>query len=320
MMPNHSSSRRRVVIRLGQFLVACVCVLGSLGSFDHAAPSYRGVLTFATTGNGDPFHPAIVQDMDLGSGDLTVRFDGIDATRGRNGEIAFVQRLAPGVFADHGIVVVDTRGVPGAPVFTCSGFNWSNNRVCAVPKVSPNGRLVAFVTVGSGTFCQGGYGMKWGSFVVVTDRSGQEVTRFEGYTTPEWLPDGRLLMLGTQCRKAGAWLSDVAMRAVSRVDGDQVNTPAGAPAISPDGRTLAFVWNNQLWSLGLGGRPELTQLTHLPKPVTAAAWSPDGSALAVIMNDVTMPVRALVFLRPGDEHSIITRQLAVYPYGPLSWH
>lgn len=285
----------------------------------HAAPTYRGVLTFATTGNGDPFHPTVVQDLDLASSQLTVRFDGLDATRTRSGELAFVQRLAQGYFADHGVVVVDARGVPGAPVFVCKGFNVSSNRTCAVPTLAPNGRLVAFATVGSGTVCDGGYGMKWGSFVVVTDRRGAEVARFEGYGFPEWLPNGRLLMLGTQCRRGGIWLADGSLRSLSRVDGDQVNTPASAPAASPDGNTLAFVWNNQLWSLKLGGRPELAQLTALPKPVTSAAWSPDGSSLAALMFDVTMPVRSLALFRPGDQTSVVFRDLGVYPYGPISW-
>jgi WD40 repeat protein len=285
----------------------------------NAAPSYRGVITFATTGNGDPFHPAVVQDLDLASGQLTVRFDGLDASRPRTGELAFVQRLAPGVYADHGIVVVDARGVPGAPVFICKGFHISDNRTCAVPKLAPSGRLVAFVTVGSGKVCDGGYGMKWGSSVVVTDRQGNEVARFEGYTAPEWLSDGRLLMMGTQCRRGGIWLADASLRSMSRVDGDQVNTPAASPAVSPDGKTLAFVWNNQLWSLRLVGAPELTQLTAMPKPVTAAAWSPDGSAIAALMFDVSMPVRSMALFRPGDQKSVVFRDLGVYPYGPISW-
>ena len=285
----------------------------------HAAPTYSGVVTFATTGNGDPFHPAVVQDLDLASGQLTVRFDGLDATRTRSGEMAFVQRLAPGVFADHGVVVVDARGVPGAPVFVCKGFNVSSNRTCAVPKLSPNTELVAFVTAGSGTVCDGSYGMKWGSFVVVSDRKGTEVARYEGYSFPEWLPDGRLLMMGTQCRRGGIWLTDGSLRSLSRIDDDQVNTPAAVPAVSPDGRTLAFVWNSQLWSLKLSARPELTQLTAMPKPVTAAAWSPDGGALAVLMFDVSMPVRSMALFRPGDQKSMVFRELGVYPYGPISW-
>jgi Tol biopolymer transport system component len=161
--------------------------------------------------------------------------------------------------------------------------------------------------------------MKWGSFVVITDRRGAEVARFEGYTSPEWLPDGRLLMMGTQCRRGGIWLTDGSLRSLSRVDGEQVNTPAAAPAASPDGKTLAFVWNNQLWSLKLVGQPDLTQLTALAKPVTAAAWSPDGSAIAALMFDVSMPVRSMALFRPGDQKSMVFRDLGVYPYGPISW-
>src|SRR5439155_9283453 len=149
--------------------------------------------------------------------------------------------------------------------------------------------------------CEGGYGMKWGSFVVVGDRRGGEGTRFEGYTAPEWLPDGRLLMMGTLCRNAGVWAADAALRSLSRIDGNQVSTPAASPAVSPNGKQLAFVWNNQLWSLTLTGRPELTQLTRLAKSVTAAAWSPDGSAIAALMFDVSMPVRSLALFRPGDQ-------------------
>ena len=292
---------------------------GSDSRLGGTPPAYRGVITFATTGNGDPFHPTVIQDFDLGSGALTVRFDGLEATRTRTGELAFLQRLAPGYYADHGVVVVDSRGVPGAPVFVCKGFNVSNNRICGTPKLAPTGRFVAFVATGSGTVCDGGYGMKWGSFVVVTDRAGKVLSQFEGYAAPEWLPDGRLLMMGTQCRRGGIWMADGALRSLSRVDGDQVNTPASAPAVSPDGKTLAFVWNNQLWSLGLAGRPELTQLSALAKPVTSAAWSPDGSSLAVIMFDVSMPVRSLALFRPGDQKSVVFRELGVYPYGPISW-
>jgi hypothetical protein len=335
--------RTRLVFRTAQVVVALFCVslaarlvrgadghwstvgaqpdgLGSLMSAARTPSPYRGVLTFATTGNGDPFSPTIVQELDLASGEMVVRFDGLDATRSRSGEVAFLQRLAPGFYADHGIVVVDTRGVPGPPLFVCKQFNFISSRSCGIPKVAANGRLVAFVTVGSGAVCDGGYGMKWGSFVVVTDRRGAEVARFEGYNSPEWLPDGRLLMMGTLCRRAGVWVADAALHSLSRVDGDQVSTPAGAPAVSPDGRRLAFIWNNQVWLLGLAGRPELTQATRFAKSVTSAAWSPDGSSLAALMYDVSMPVKSLALFRPGDQSSVTFRPLQVYAYGPISWH
>jgi hypothetical protein len=282
--------------------------------------SYRGVLTFSTPANGDPFAPSVVQELDLESGDVSVKFDGLDATRSRAGETAFITRLASGFYADHGIVVADSRDLPGAPLFVCKHYSWTSDRTCGSPKLAASGRLVAFVNRGGGgSLCTNNFGMKWGDFVVVRDRQGAEIARFEGYAAPEWLADGRLLMMGTQCRGAGVWAVDASLRSVSRIDGNQVNTPAWSPAVSPDGRQLAFVLSNQLWSMSLVGRPELTQLTRLPKSVMTATWSPDGTAIAALMFDVTMPVRSLVLFRPGDERSMVVRTLPMYPYGPLSW-
>jgi hypothetical protein len=292
---------------------------GSLASMVELAPEYRGVLTFATTGNGDPFHPAMVQDLDLTSGQMSVRFNGLDATRASNGEIAFLSRMSGGFYATHGVVVADARGVPGQPLFICKEFNSTDNRSCSAPKLSPNGALVAFATRGSGTYCKGNYDMYWGDFIVVVDRRGNQIASFEGYADAAWQPNGRLLLMGSACRSGGVWLADPALRALSRVDNGQVSTPASAPIVRPDGQAVAFVWNNQLWLLTLGARVELSQLTNLAKPVNAAAWSPDGTALATIMFDVSMPVRSLVLFRPGDEKSAVVRQLSVYPYGPVSW-
>src|SRR5262249_12089007 len=142
----------------------------------------------------------------------------------------------------------------------------------------------------------------------------------EGYLLPEWLPDGRLLMMGSMCRGAGVWIADRAGAEPRRVDGGDVAAPAGGPAISPDGRQLAMVWNNQVWTLSLDGRHQPAPVTHLDKAVSAVAWSPDGTAFAVLLYDVVLPIRAVVLFRPGDEASQVVKPLDFYPYGPLSWH
>ena len=207
-----------------------------------AATQYRGVLTFATPGGGEVYGPAVIQDFNLASRELTVRFDGLDATRAGNGETAFIARLAPGWAADHGVVVADARAVPGALLYVCRNFHWTNNSNCSAPKLAPNARLVAFAIRGASTLCKDNFGTGYGDLVVVSDRRGHELTRFEGYASPEWLPDGRLLLMGTQCRNAGVWITDAGLRSPTRIDNNQISTPARAPAVSPDGNRVAFVW------------------------------------------------------------------------------
>ena len=302
-------------------VTAAVCLASLLACGDGtAAPPYRGTLTLARDGANDPFNPAVIVDLDLASNKLEVRFDGFDPDRTRTGETAYITRLAAGAVADYAIVAADARGVPGPPLYVCKSFSFNLNRICHTPKLSPDGRLVAFGTAaGGGNLCKNDYGTKWADYVVVRDRKGAEVARFEGYYYPAWLADGRLLMLGSPCRGAGVWVAERALGLPARIDGNLVATPAKHPAVSPDGRRVALVWNNQVWVLTLDGRHELTQLTHADKPVASAAWSPDGSALAVLLWNVTMPVRSLLLVRLGDDRSTVVRELPFSPFGPMSW-
>jgi len=56
-------------------------------------------------------------------------------------------------------------------------------------------------------------------------------------------------------------------------------TSDSAPVFSPDGTTLAFLREGQLWTLPVSGG-EAEQRTHLPLGAGSAVWSPDGSRIA----------------------------------------
>jgi dipeptidyl aminopeptidase/acylaminoacyl peptidase len=311
----HNSDMSRVMRTMS------ACVAFAVASAAAAPPAYRGTLTLARDGAGDAFNPAVIVDLDLASNKAVMRFEGFDATRTHSGETAYLSRLAPGYTFDVGVVAADARGVPGAPLYVCKTFTFNLNRVCHTPKLSPDGQRVAFGTAaGGGKVCKNDFGTRFGDYVIVRDRKGGEVARFEGWYWPEWLPDGQLLMLGSPCRGAGVWIADRGLHQPVRIDGNRVATPAKQPAVSPDGRRVALVWNGQVWVLSLDDRHELAQVTRADKPVASAAWSPDGNSLAVLQWNVTMPARSLLLLRPGEDRSAVVRELDFYPFGPMSWH
>jgi len=56
-------------------------------------------------------------------------------------------------------------------------------------------------------------------------------------------------------------------------------TADASPVFSPDGSTLAFQRDGQLWTLPVAGG-EASRRTHLPLGAGAAVWSPDGTKIA----------------------------------------
>jgi len=56
------------------------------------------------------------------------------------------------------------------------------------------------------------------------------------------------------------------------------------PAISPDGRTLAFEWRSSIWTVPVEGG-EAVLIAPSPERRSSPVWSPDGTSLACIATD-----------------------------------
>jgi Tol biopolymer transport system component len=118
-----------------------------------------------------------------------------------------------------------------------------------------------------------------------------------GYSVnPSWSPDGQRLVF-TALPEGGVLTPDGGPRAslyVINADGSDLHRltvceqpPCWGdddPTWSPDGRTIAFLHNDDIYSIELDGT-DLRRLTHSTTPlgVGQPAWSPDGQRIAFIV-------------------------------------
>lgn len=139
------------------------------------------------------------------------------------------------------------------------------------PKVSPDGKLIAYQTLGDNSY--------------VCERNGGDiVARFEqdgatdGFLNPNWTPDGRLVMAGGFANP-GLYVTDADVKTTRRFDPD-LDQPK-QPAVSPDGTKVAFILKDLVFVIGLDGEG-LTQVDPTTDSVEDRfpTWSPDGKYIA----------------------------------------
>jgi Tol biopolymer transport system component/DNA-binding winged helix-turn-helix (wHTH) protein len=104
---------------------------------------------------------------------------------------------------------------------------------------------------------------------------------------------------------------------------------ATLPAFSPNGRAVAFMWDNGksgAWNIyvKLLGVEDLTRFTSAPQADFNPAWSPDGNSIAFARRGPSPLVQYIVKPYPdGPEHIVMTAQhcLPTVPqFRVLAWH
>jgi dipeptidyl aminopeptidase/acylaminoacyl peptidase len=98
---------------------------------------------------------------------------------------------------------------------------------------------------------------------------------------------------------------------ISASGGEPVKLGQGhSPSVSPDGKQVAFIYKDQIWSVGISGTPKPAQLIHDEGSDGELRWSPDGSELAFVTRRKEHSLIAvysfagptLHFLDPGVDH------------------
>jgi dipeptidyl aminopeptidase/acylaminoacyl peptidase len=139
--------------------------------------------------------------------------------------------------------------------------------------ISPDGKWLAL----------GGQG---GQRLMPVDGSSEQRPWFKG-SIIAWFPDGRRVLTS---REGDLWSVQVGSEASTQITRDEGNERA--PAISPDGRWIAFISSrggqNDIWAVPADGGAAPRQLTKgaMPEDETrfGPVWSPDSKTIAYVSN------------------------------------
>jgi Tol biopolymer transport system component len=137
------------------------------------------------------------------------------------------------------------------------------------PQVSPDGDKIAYTTNDDNLY-------------VVSRSDGAVLARFEqqgvtdAWSRPTWTPDGRIVVAGG-FGNPGIFVSDADLTTMTRID-EGLASPKD-PAVSPDGTKIAFVLNDRVHVIDIGGK-NLERVDPTDDEDTYPTWSPDGTQLA----------------------------------------
>jgi serine/threonine protein kinase len=153
----------------------------------------------------------------------------------------------------------------------------SGARVSGGLTVSPDGRNIFF------TSDRAGYSHIWR---IDADGSNlKQLTSGDGEFYPQSTPDGQWIVFQRDAVEPTMWKVPAAGGAVVEVS----NTRAFRPAVSPDGRMIAYHYlDSELnrWGIGIVSFPEGSRMTRFDFPPTVVSrfvrWSPDRQSIAYV--------------------------------------
>ncbi len=144
-----------------------------------------------------------------------------------------------------------------------------------LPTWSPDGQNIIFLSRRSG---------QRASELFLVPSVGGEAQAIGNGEYPTWGLDGRLFFKGWVSTGVGLRVANADVTGVQPLTNDDTDT---APAVSPDGKLVAFMsrrdgnWN--VYLVGSDGTG-LTQLTDDPADDGLPVWSPDGQVVAFVSN------------------------------------
>lgn len=161
--------------------------------------------------------------------------------------------------------------------------------------------------------------------LIIDINSQETIATWDGAYAGTWMPDGRLLLASNE----GLFVLDESFDNPTRL-GDEITSAVNNPAVSPDGTSIAFEYNQQIWGMnidGTGARQLLYGGARLRYPV----WAPDGTAtlayLALPSRENYHSIIYVADLVNGQAYALNLDPVLEFPIdslrtvkGPISWN
>jgi Tol biopolymer transport system component len=225
-----------------------------------------------STSNEFRSYPGIVYRIDLATGDFSKIFtDGV-AHQSTRGDILYFDK-------ESRIKITDKTGnLTVKQITDRTGYNFDD----FYPAISNSGEYYALTmqnTNDTGIFA--GIGTT-GNKVLIFNRNGRQIAEFKGYAQAAWMPDNGLVVAGDGSSNRGLFIINPNLKTIKKlVEGFET---AQLPAVSPDGKQVAFVKNDEIWTIGIDGtNPKVAIFGGVSSFPT---WSPDGKYVAAVVRVV----------------------------------
>ncbi len=182
--------------------------------------------------------------------------------------------------------IINEKGVSTAKILPCSTEIIERTGLFRVAKISPDkSKIVIEVDNGKNY-----YRSQLTEFVVmVFDRNtGKILSSHRGYESPEWLPDGRLLMSSSPANNdnEGIFIASKDFTNLTRIDQGMLHQTVSFLNVNLLGNKLIFTMSGKIWMMSIDRNYVLSGLQELVSVgdanIQTPIWSPDGNYIAFV--------------------------------------